>query len=239
MELIITLTISVISIILIYYIFDVNVKKIKGIGENKELKEITDKFPNNENICKSILKMLKNEKVKIKQNEDSKDKTSLYIAITDTILIADIKDTFVRVQTIAHECLHSVQSRKILVFNFIYTNIYNLYFAFSIIFTILGIYKNYQLQIVILTIMGLIFYVVRSYLETDAMIKARYVAKEYMTEYIKENEICTAEDIEKIVSEYDKLNKVGVPTYNFILFSKTMIKIMIYNVISILILVIR
>ena len=37
---------------------------------------------------------------------------SLYIVATNTILISNIKDTFTRVQTIAHECLHSIQNKK-------------------------------------------------------------------------------------------------------------------------------
>ena len=54
----------------------------------------------------------------------------------------------------------------------------------------------------ILIILGLVYYVVRMYLENDAMIKARYLAKEYLDE----SEYTTKEENEKLVSEFDKIN---------------------------------
>ena len=81
MEQIIELVGCLIVILLIYYVFDINIKKIKKMTKSDRMKELTDRFPENEEICKSILKKLKNEKVKIKQNEDSKDKTSFYIEL--------------------------------------------------------------------------------------------------------------------------------------------------------------
>ena len=238
MELIIALVVSLIVLIIIYYVFNINIKQIKEIKENRRLKELTDRFPENEKICKDILKMLNNEKVKIKQNEDSNNKTSLYIAITDTILIANIKDIYTRIQTIAHECVHSIQDRRILLFNFFYTNIYNLYFVITIILTILGVFKNYNIQIFILLIMGILFYIVRSYLETDAMIRAEYVAKDYMEKYIKENNVCNKEAVDEIIEGYKNINKIGIPMYNFILFTKTISKVIIYIIISLVVMAI-
>ena len=238
MELIIALVVSLIVLIIIYYVFNINIKQIKEIKENRRLKELTDRFPENEKICKDILKMLKNEKVKIKQNEDSNNKTSLYIAITDTILIANIEDIYTRIQTIAHECVHSIQDRRLLLFNFFYTNIYNLYFVITIILTIFGVFKNYNIQIFILLIMGILFYIVRSYLETDAMIRAEYLAKEYMEKYIKENNVCNREEVDEIIEGYKNINKIGIPMYNFILFTKTISKVIIYIIISLVLMAI-
>ena len=69
----------------LYFALGVNIKKIKEAVKNEKLDELTSKFPENEEICKDILKKLKNEKVTVKQNEDKENKTSLYIAISDTI----------------------------------------------------------------------------------------------------------------------------------------------------------
>lgn len=234
MEYILILIGCLITIAILYFALGVNIRKIKEIGNNKKLNELVSKFPENEEICKSILKKLKNEKTKVKQNEDKENKTSLYVAISDTIFIANIKDTYTRIQTIAHECIHSTQSKQMLLFNFYYSNIYLLYFAISIILTIVGIFKNYNLQIVILLLMSTIYYVIRSYLETDAMTKARYVAEEYMKEYIKENKIDTKEEIQEIIDEYEKMNKIGIPTYNFLLINSSLIKIVVYTIIVII-----
>ena len=167
----------IICAILYFIVFEVSMKKIKEAAEDKELDELVNKFPENEEICKSILKKLGNEKVKIKENEDKDNKTSLYIAITDTIFIANIKDTYTRIQTIAHECLHSIQIRRLLLFNFYYSNVYLLYYVLSIMLTIFGVFKNYNLQIIILTFMGFVYYSIRSFLEKDSMTKAKYVAQ--------------------------------------------------------------
>lgn len=150
------------------------------MGNDKELDEIASKFPENKEICEEVLKSYDNTKVKIQQEEGVNKKDSLYVAILDTIYIGNIKDTYTRIQTICHECLHSLQPRRLLLFNFIYSNIYIIYFVLSIILTIIGICKDIKLQIIILTIMSFLYYVIRSYLETDAMTKAKFVAKDYM-----------------------------------------------------------
>ena len=228
MEYIIILGLLILIIGTGYFIFNIKVKEMKNAGKNKKLDEITSRFPENKEICKTILKKLNNEKVKIKENEDKDNKTSLYIAISDTIFIANIKDTYTRIQTIAHECLHSIQSRRLLLFNFIYSNIYIIYFVLSIILTILGVFKDIKLQIIILFILGFFYYVIRSYLETDAMTKARYLAKEYMLEYIDINPICTKEQVQEIILEYDRINKLGIPATNYILMVNCIVKIIIY-----------
>jgi len=111
-----------------FYIFDIQIKEMKKAGKNAKLDEITSRFPENKEICEAILERLDNRKVKIKENEDKENKTSLYLVISDTIFIANIKESYTRIQTIAHECLHSVQSKRLLLFNFVYSNVYFLYF---------------------------------------------------------------------------------------------------------------
>ena len=214
MEYIFILIGCLITIAILYFALGVNIKKIKEATKNEKL----DK-----------LKKLQNEKVIIKQNEDKENKTSLYVAISDTIFIANIKDTYTRIQTIAHECIHSTQSRRMLLFNFYYSNIYLLYFATSLILTIFKVFTNYNLQIIILLLMSLIYYIIRSFLETDAMTRAKYIAEDYMKEYIKENRIVSIEEILELTNTYDKINRIGIPTYNFLLINSSLIKIVIYT----------
>ena len=134
-----------------------------------------------------------------------------------------MRESFTRIQTIAHECLHSVQDRRILLFNFIYSIFYLLYFYVIAILAIFKILPQKNLFITIYLILSYIYYFVRSYLENEAMIKARFLAKEYM----EEAEISNKKEIEKIVNEYDKLNKIGIKTVNYKLFSTTIIKTII------------
>lgn len=231
MELIIVLIIFIITLIIGAFVFEISIKKLKDAGKNAKCDEIISKFPNNKKVCEEILKRLDNKTVKIKENNDKT--ASLYIAITNTIFIANISKTYTRIQTIAHECLHSIQSRKLLIFNFIFSNIYILYFIFSILLTIFGVFLNYELQIIILGVLGFFYYVIRSYLETDAMTKAPYLAKEYMENYNKKSNNCTKEEIEEVVNEYEKINKIGIPATNYILFFNCITKVIFYIIIAI------
>ena len=225
MEYIITIAIIIISIILLKIGLNIHIKdikKIKEIGYSKELNKIASKFPDHKEICTKIVEKLDNKKVKIEEEKDSK--TSLYIAISNKIIIADIKDTFTRIQTIAHECLHSVQSRTMLLFNFIFSNISLLYFLvaiFLVLFNVLDGFVFIQIYIGI----GIISYVIKSYLETDAMTKAFYIAKEYMEETAKASANITKEEVDILLDNIAKLNKIGIPLTNFYLIVGIMLKI--------------
>lgn len=217
------------TIILFKFIFKINIKKAKKLEENKELQKITDKFPENIDIAKDILKMLGNTDVKIEQAKDTK--TSLYITITNKIVIADLKDNYGRIQTIAHECTHSVQDRRVLMFNFIFSNVEIVYFIISLILTITNVFTNALLQICILLILFFIKYATRSYLEIDAMTKSRYLAEKYMD---KKN-LCTKDEKEKLLMEYDKINNVGIPFTLYYLLTNSLIRIILYIAIAIII----
>lgn len=217
------------TIILFKFIFKINIKKAKKLEENKELQKITDKFPENIDIAKDMLKMLGNTDVKIEQAKDTK--TSLYIAITNKIVIADLKDNYGRIQTIAHECTHSVQDRRLLMFNFIFSNVEIVYFIISLILTITNVFTNVLLQICILLILFFIKYATRSYLEIDAMTKSRYLAEKYMD---KKN-LCTKDEQKKLLMEYDKINNVGIPFTLYYLLTNSLIRIILYIAIAIII----
>ena len=179
MELIIII-VAIIAIIVVATMMNMNVKKLEKIALNPELNEIANKYPNNKDICKSILEKLGNKTTKIE--EDEKSESTLYIAIQDKISIGNTHESFTRIQTMAHECLHSVQDRRMLIFNFIYSNIYLLYFFVICVLVIIKKLPNKMMFSNILLILSFVYYAVRIFLENDAMIKAEYVAKEYMEE---------------------------------------------------------
>lgn len=225
MEFIVLLIIVVIIYFVLRFIFDFNMKKIKEIGEDKELDKLTQKYPENIKICKTYLKKLNNENVKIE--EDKNSNATLYLVMSNKIFIANLKDSYTRIQTIAHECLHSIQSRKLLWFNFVFSNIYLIYFFIICILAIFKVLPYKMLFLSILIIFGFVFYAVRTYLENDAMIKARFLAKEYM----QETGISSQEEIDKIVDKYDELNDIGIKCTNFQLLSNVILKIVILLII--------
>lgn len=227
MELIIII-IAIIAIITIFFMMKMNVKDLEKLALDKELNAIAEKFPDNTEICKSILKKLENETTQIE--EDKKSEATLYIAIQDKISIGDTHKSFTRIQTIAHECLHSIQDRKMLIFNFIYSNIYLLYFIITCILVILKKLDNTMMYSNIFLILSFIYYVVRVFLENDAMIKAQYIAKEYM----QEQTVTTEEEVTKIFEGFQNLNKGLIKGTNCNLFTGIMIKLVIFNALALI-----
>lgn len=223
MEYIIIVCFLVMILFILAKIYDISIIKFKKFikEEEERLNNLTEKYPSNVEICKYILKKLHNDKVKIE--EDKEKNTCLYVAVSDKIIIANLKNSYTRIQTICHECLHSIQSKKILIFNFLYSNFYLIYF---IIVTMLGIMKRIQNKNLILSLMIIFsyqYYFIRSYLENDAMTKARFLAKEYMEEINLSNE----EEINLIIDGYDRLNDKGIKMTNLYLFFETVARIIV------------
>lgn len=219
---------SIISIIIIYILMKINKKELKKIALNEELNKIAEKYPNNKEICESILKKLDNENVKIE--EDLKSDSTLYIAIQNKISIGNTYGSFTRIQTMAHECLHSIQDKKILIFNFIYSNIYLLYF---ITISILVITKKLQNTIIfshILLILGFLYYTIRVFLENDAMIKAEYEAKEY----VESQDISSKEEVNKLIKGWKELNNSCIKATNCSIYINIMVKVIIFNVLALI-----
>ena len=223
MNLIIIIMLLAVVLLVLAKVYDINMRKLKQFVEYEEKKfnKLIEGYPSNIEICKYILNKLNNSTVKIV--EDKEAKTSMYITLSDKIIIADVKNSYTRIQTIAHECLHSVQKRKMQVFNFIYSNIYLLYFVIVTILAILNKLQDSMLYIAIMILLSYIYYFVRSYLENDAMIKAKYLAKEFMEEV----KISSDEEIDKIIKSYEKLNDIGIKTVNYQLMLETLIKVII------------
>lgn len=225
---IIIIVISIIAILVIHFMMKINVKEIEKIALDENLNKITEKYPDNTQICKDILKKLKNENVKIE--EDINSNSTLYIAIQNKISIGNTHNSFTRIQTMAHECLHSVQDRKMLIFNFIYSNIYILYYLITLILLILKELPNEMLFLNIFLILSFIYYVVRIFLENDAMIKAEYLTKEYM----EEKNISTKEEINLVVEGLKTINDKCIKGTNGSMFIKIMIKVILFSALALI-----
>ena len=224
---IIILLISTIFLLIMKIVLKINLKDLKKLADNQKLNEYTKKFPKNKEICQKILKKLGNEKVEIEENSKS---ATMYIAITNKIIIGDLKENYSRIQTIAHECLHSLQDKRLQKFHFIISNIYLIYFIVIIILELINKLPSRNIYLIILLILGSIYITVRNYLENDAMIKAKYLAKEY----IEEERILKKEEETELINGYEKINKIGIPISNFQIWSDLIIKVIIFCIIDII-----
>ena len=218
----------ILVIVVIKLIFNVNFKEAKKLEKNENLQKITDRFPDNTEIAKEMLEIIGNKSVKIEEQKNTK--TSLYIALTNKIIISDLKDNYGRIGTIAHECMHSVQDRVVLLFNFFYSNFVLVYWMFSIILIIFNVFTNLFLQISILSLLFFIQVIIRIYLEIDAMLKSKYLS----SEYIEKKDICTKEEKKQLIDEYEKINNMGIRFYIYILMKSSLIKIIITIIISLI-----
>ena len=228
MELLIVIILIAISVVLLGIVFRFNFQTAKSLQDDTKLEKKTDKFPNNITVAKEMLKILNNEKVKIEKNESNN--TSLYIAVTDKILIANIKNNYSRIQTIAHECLHSIQDKRILLFNFIFSNISIIYWLIIMVLTITNTIQNIEIQLSILLLFTIIKLAVRGFLETDAIIKAEYLSKEYM-----ENKgILEKKELESIMEKYKKISKIAVPNTIIQILTSSFTGIIVYYIISLI-----
>lgn len=225
MEFLIVVIVLVIVILILKKVFNINFKEMKKMGANEKLDKATQKYPDNKEICKWYLKKINNETVEIEENIGRE--SCLYIAVTNKILIANMKNSFTRIQTIAHECLHSIQGKKLLMFNFIFSNIYLLYFIVTSVLAVFNGLPNNWLFLGILAVLSMVYLSVRVYLENDAMIKAPYLAKEYMQDV----KISSKEEVEEIINEYNRINPAGIKGTNFQLFLNVSIKIIIFSLI--------
>ena len=79
----------------------------------------------------------------------------------------------------------------------------------------------------VLALMQLISYAVRSFLETDAMTRAEFMAQDY----IEKTDYVSQEEKEKIIQTYKDVNKVGIKSYNYVLLMKALIRLLIYAII--------
>lgn len=226
MEEIICFVLCCLIIVLLKILLKINIKQAKELENNQKLQNITNKFPKNIEMAKEMLEILGNNNVKIE--EANGRNTSLYVVVTNKIIIADLKDNYGRIGTIAHECLHSVQDRTLLMFNFIFSNFTIIYWMLSLVLILCNVFTNIIFHMFILLLLFYVQTIIRAYLEIDAMTKSKFLAKEY----IESKKLCTEEEKGKLISQYEIINNMGIYFYIYKLIIdsifKTNILLLIY-----------
>ena len=224
MNYIIVIIVCILILIFLKIGLNIKVKSLKQFKTrtNEKASKLAEKFPDDEKMSKDVLNMLENNSdVKIISNEEYN--SCLYTVYNNTITIGRFKENYMKPQTIAHECIHACQSKKMLWFNFIVSNIFNLLFIITLILAIFNKLPNANLFLIALTGIAFIQYVIRNTLETDAMTRAPYVAKEYLSS----NNILTEQEIKYLLEEYEDVNQIGIPMTNFSLILKNTVRIII------------
>lgn len=219
-----TIILCAITLILLKIFLNIKFRKIKDLNKRKseELEKIANKFPESNKICEDILNSLDNKNVEIKIEPEYG--SCLYTVFNNTITIGKFNQDYMKIQTIAHECIHSTQSKITLWSNFIFTNIYLIYFGVVLILVFLNKLQYSSVHILTLLFLSIIQYIVRNGLEVDAMTRAKYIAKEY----IEKNKLLSEYEEEKLLKEYDEINKIGIPFISYCLIINNIVKIVFF-----------
>lgn len=228
---IIIIAVSIIGILIVKLALNVKIRKMFALNNEKNsetLEKISEKFPEDKEICNDILKQIKAKNVKVKIDKESYN--CFYAVATNSITIGKFKQDIIKIQTIAHECIHATQNKSTLWTNFILSNIYNVYFLVILVLTLFNKVKFTNVLMYVLIMLAIIKFIIRAYLENDAMIRAKYVSKEYLDS----KEIFTEKEKEELINKYEQVNKLGIPFYNFYLFSNEILKIIVYCIISLI-----
>ena len=131
-----------------------------------------------------------------------------------------MEENFTRIQTIAHECIHSIQDLKKLKLHFYFSNFYQIFFILSIILAFFVKEAFWEWMIIgLLLLASIMLYVLRYPLEKDAMTRARDLASTYF-----EKSKLEKQEREEILKEYDQINQIGIPIYQTYLILNLMIK---------------
>lgn len=225
---IIVVIICIVTLILTKIGLNVKFKDLKQLKtrNNEKARKISEKFPKDEEMCNEILhKLGNNSNVKIIMNKEYN--SCLYTVYNNTITLGKFKEDYIKPQTIAHECIHSCQSKMMLWFNFIVSNIYNIFFIIALILVLFNKLPFTNAFLISLTAVSFIQYVVRFTLEMEAMTRALYIAKEYLSE----NNILNNQEIKYILEEYEEINKIGIPITNYSLILKNIVKIVVFCIV--------
>lgn len=217
-----------VTLILLKIFLNINFKEIKKleVRSSEELEELSKKFPTDEKICKDILNKLDNKDIKIEIEPEYN--SCLYTVFNNTITIGKFQQNYIKLQTLAHECIHACQTKRMLWSNFIFSNIYLIYFVVILILAFFNKLPYTNIYTIVLIFLSIIQYIIRFSLENEAMIKAKFIAKEY----IEENEILNIDEENKLLEEYDKINDIGIPFMNYYLISMNIVKIMLFSFVA-------
>ena len=91
---IIVIIACIVVLIILKFLLNISFKKIRNLNTRKseELENLAIKFPNDEKICKDILKKMNNENVRIKMEPEYG--SCLYTVFNKTITIGKFKQNY-------------------------------------------------------------------------------------------------------------------------------------------------
>ena len=181
-----------------------NFKFFKNMKDTK-VARISSKLPENKILCNQILKVIGNNTTKVVIDDNIKN--SYYVYLNDTIYIStkeNAESNYSRLCLLAHECVHAMQSKRLQLLNFIFSNLEIISFIIFII--LLLFFHHVQALLLIYAIICSISIFLRGYLETNAVINAPKIVSKYL-DSIKQKINIEQNDINYVENVYNVQTK--------------------------------
>lgn len=161
----------------------------RGKSQKYNMDDIIHELPENDIIAKDILNKLGNSKTKLVYDKDIKG--SYYVFLNDTIYIAKNSKSskeYSRLTLIAHECVHSIQSKVMQVLNFGFANLEIFMFFIFVIMLVITKSNNINQYVKIMyNIIAILSVIIRSILEIHASLQSIVITKGYINKYLGAN----------------------------------------------------
>lgn len=169
------------------------INKIKKEASNEKFDKIIATLPDNKQVCSEMQKIIGKEcEIQLDDNTNS----SAYIFFLDKIILSNnemSKKNFSRILFIAHECIHSIQSKKMHITNFILKNAVNI---FTLALFIALFMKKISVEVLLVYfLISFMSFCINMILETDAIYRSIILSRKYLSKY----------DSEKIADRYEEM----------------------------------
>ena len=215
-------------------LFFICYKKINNfqVIYDEKISPIVEKLGDNEVITNIVLQRLNNYTTKVEKNKEKNEKISYYNVNNDKIVIkdtSDLKDCSRLIQ-ICHECVHSIQDKKLLKLHFIFSNINILYFLGTFLYFFYNSSETLRMALLLIQIfVFLITFMLKIITESDATYRAPMVAYDFLSDKVDK----------KSLDEFKKKIEIEiysiVPTVYFSLFMQGAMLLIINQIGAILI----
>ena len=173
---------SVLCTAILFFICYKKIDKTEVIYDDN-VSPVVEKLGDNETITNIVLQRINNYTTKVEKNKDKNQKISFYNVNNDKIVIkdtTDLKDCSRLIQ-ICHECVHSIQDKRILKLHFIFSNINILYFLGTFLYFFYDKRESIRLTLLLIQIfIFIVTFVLKVITESDATYRATIVASDFL-----------------------------------------------------------
>lgn len=210
-------------------LFFICYKKINNdqVIYDEKISPIVEKLGDNEAITNIVLQHINNYTTKVEKNKEKNEKISYFNVNNDKIVIkdtSDLKDCSRFIQ-ICHECVHSIQDKKLLKLHFIFSNINILYFLGSFLYFFYNDNYNVRMNLLIIQIfIFLITFMLKIVTESDATYRAPVIAYDFLSDKVDKKSL--DEFKKKVENEIYSI----IPLFYFSLFSQGAILLIINQI---------